>query len=173
MNLDLTKYRIEHISVKELDLDEITQRVLGKLPENFWLMRHIKEPSKNLLLIDIPEKERITIMSYFMLNGEKIRLEQGDILDGNAEYIEHMESVMYGLKDIISDMTDILSGQDLWEECPKCGDNNRFIRSGFCISCNTVISDGESELVNATEVLFKEPVNLTEDEEKKLEKDSE
>ena len=73
--------------------------------------------------------------------AKKIIEEQQKLLDGNVNYIDKMDAVIHNLKEIIDTQTDILSGQELWDECPKCNDHQRFIKNGFCLTCNGVVLD--------------------------------
>jgi len=147
MKLDLKQYMLEHVSIKELEgCGEITQRLAQVIPEKFWMLRHMKDSRKSIMLLTLPFDDQIRVLSYYLLTTMKVRNEQIKLLDGNAQYIEQCEGAIAVLKEIISDQSEILQGDEMWEECPRCGDNNRFIKNGFCISCNAYIDD-EIEII--------------------------
>lgn len=154
MKLDLKQYMLEHVSIKELEgCGEITQRLAQVIPEKFWMLRHMKDSRKSIMLLTLPFDDQIRVLSYYLLTTMKVRNEQIKLLDGNAQYIEQCEGAIAVLKEIISDQSEILQGDEMWEECPRCGDTNRFIKNGFCISCTAFIDDD----VQKTQTEKKEP----------------
>jgi hypothetical protein len=70
---------------------------------------------------------------------EKVTKEQRELLEENARYIEQMEAVIHNLRDIVDTQTEILSGDSLFDECPECKDHQRFIKNGFCLTCNKCV----------------------------------
>jgi hypothetical protein len=71
----------------------------------------------------------------------KIVVEQQRLLEENARYITQMEAVIHNLREIIDHQTDILSGQELWDECPRCHERNRYMKFGFCLTCSACVMD--------------------------------
>lgn len=141
MDLDLKDYRLEHVTEKDDMLSEIAHRVINSKPELFWMLRHIKDSKKNIILSQLTEHEKERVYSYFMLTWKKLEIEMIKVLDGNVEYIDKCEYSIYNLKTIISDMIDVLSGHELWEECPNCENMTKFMKTGYCIDCNEIIVD--------------------------------
>ena len=139
MELDLKNYRLEHITSADGDIDyhgEITQRVINMKPEQFWLLRHTKDSKKNLLLMQLEANEKERIYSYYMLSWVREKSEMIGVLDGNARYIEKLETAVGGYKEVISKMNDLNpSIDDMFVRCPNCNGIQVFITTGFCIDC--------------------------------------
>lgn len=137
MDLDLNKYRLEHVSIDDMEyVNEITQRVISKKPELFWMLRHVKDSTKNIMLMQLTDKVRERAYSHFMLAWIHDRAEMTKVLDGNAKYIERLETAIHGYKQIFSLIPNTpIDLNESFDRCPDCNGTQVYRGNDFCIDC--------------------------------------
>ncbi len=135
--IDLIEYRLEHITADDLNEQvEIVQRLATVKPDIFWLLRHVKDSKKNVLLLTLPDNEKIKVFSYFLLTGKKAQDEMLVTLNANVEYFETMEVAIHGFREVFNKINDINPSVDeMFDKCSICGGIQVFKGIDFCMDC--------------------------------------